>query len=278
VERRSDLLRAGVGLRTTHYGHLLEHGASGAAWFEVISENFFEPGGRPWAVLDRVRRDVPVVLHGIGMGLGNVAPLARSYLDKLRALITRVAPLWISDHVCWTAWQGRVSHDLLPMPYTEEALTHLVSRITFAQETLGRRMLVENVSTYVAFRASEMEEWEFMNEVARRSGCGLLLDVNNVAVVAKNHGIDPERYIDAIDPKHVGQIHVAGHTDCGTYWLDSHIGPVPEVVWELYRRALRRMGKVPTLVEWDTAVPDFATVLREAYRADSMAQEVLDGP
>jgi uncharacterized protein (UPF0276 family) len=257
----------GIGLRLAHYQHILDHGVSGVDWFEIISENFFEPGGRPWAVLDRVRAAVPVVMHGVSMGLGSPEPVPDSYLDSLVALIRRAEPAWVSDHLCWGGFGGRYSHDLLPLPYTEEALEHVVRQIDRVQERIGRAMLVENVSSYVSFTASEMSEWEFLVEVSRRAGCGILLDVNNIHVSARNHGFSAEAYLDAIPAERIGQVHLAGHTDRGSYLFDSHVGPVPEPVWELYRRLVRRIGRVASLVEWDEATPDYETVVAESRKA-----------
>jgi uncharacterized protein (UPF0276 family) len=266
---------AGIGLRTAHYDHILQHGVRDAGWFEVISENFFEPGGRPWLVLDRIRREVPIVLHGVAMGIGNADPLSDSYLRAVEELARRTEPSWISDHLCWGAVAGRQTHDLLPLPFTEEAIAHVVERVRVVQDRLQRRILLENVSSYLTFRDSDMTEWEFIGEVAARADCNLLLDINNIHVNARNHGFSSYEYLDAIDPKRVAQIHLAGHTDFGTYILDSHVGPVPPSVWDLYRRAVRRFGHVPALVEWDTDTPDYATVLTEARRAAEIEREEL---
>jgi uncharacterized protein (UPF0276 family) len=265
----------GVGLRTPHYVELLERGASGAAWFEVISENYFEPGGRPWAVLDRLRRDVPIVMHGVSLGVGNVDGVGDEYLQQLRTAIRRIEPAWVSDHLCWGAVSGRYAHDLWPLPFTEQAVACAVENVSRAQDAIGRAMLLENVSSYVTFTESTMPEWDFVTEVARRAGSGILLDVNNVFVNAKNHGFDPVEYLDAVPPELVGQLHLAGHTDCGTHLLDSHLGPVPEGVWELYRKAVVRFGSVPTLVEWDEEVPSYEVLLAEADRARTIEREVL---
>jgi uncharacterized protein (UPF0276 family) len=265
----------GIGLRTAHYTRLLEEGPASIDWFEIISENFFEPGGRPWAVLERVRRDVPVVAHGVSLGIGDTDPIDAGYIASLRVLIDRVEPAWVSDHLCWGAVGGHRSHDLLPLPYTEEALAHVIGRVCLVQERLGRRIALENVSSYVAFRASAMPEWEFISEVALRADCGILLDVNNVYVSAKNLGFDAAEYIDRIAHERVVQIHLAGHSDRGTFLFDTHVGPVPDPVWDLYRRAVRRCGAVPTLVEWDDAVPPLDVVAAEAARARAIEREEL---
>lgn len=264
----------GVGLRPPHFPHLLERGAGGVSWLEVTSENFFEPGGRPWAVLEKVRAEVPVALHGVSMGVGNAEPLSDSYLRKLRALIDRVQPSQVSDHLCWGGAGGRYAHDLLPLPYTEEAIRHVAARVAAVQERLGRRILLENVSSYVAFEASEMTEWDFLLETARRSGCGILFDVNNVYVSARNHGFSAEQYIDAIPGPLIGYVHLAGHTDHGSWVLDSHVGPVPDPVWSLYRRLISRTGPLPSLVEWDDQIPSWEVVVAEAQRAAALEREV----
>ncbi|MEO6575024.1 MAG: DUF692 domain-containing protein [Polyangiaceae bacterium] len=271
------LLGHGVGLRSKHFGHLLEHGVSGVAWFEIISENFFEPGGRPWVALDKVRAEVPVVMHGVSLGIGNVDPISNEYLERLIALAARIEPAWISDHLCWGANGGRHSHDLLPLPYTEEALDHIVERVNIVQDRLKRPLMLENVSSYVSFRSSTMPEWEFVNEVARRTDSGILLDVNNIYVSSKNHGFSAETYLDAIDADRVGQFHLAGHTVYDTHILDSHIGPVPSPVWELYRRAVKRFGRVSTLIEWDEEIPDYETLVGESRQAIALEKEALDG-
>lgn len=267
----------GIGLRTTHYSHLLSAPPTGVDWFEIISENFFEPGGRPWAVLDKVRAHVPVVAHGVSLGIGSVDPIPESYLARLAWLVARVAPAWVSDHLCWGSFGGRYSHDLLPLPYTEEALSHVAARVHHVQERLGRPLMIENVSSYVSFVESTLSEWEFLSELAKRTGCGLLLDVNNVFVSANNHGFSARAFLDALDPAHIGQIHLAGHSDYGSYLLDSHVGPIPDGVWELYRYAVQRFGAVPTLVEWDEAVPAFDVVVAESARARAIEAEVLHG-
>jgi uncharacterized protein len=265
----------GIGLRHEHFGHLLDEGAAGVDWFEAISENFFEPGGRPKAVLDKVRAARPVVLHGVSLGIGGVDPLSETYLGALDALARRVEPAWVSDHLCWAGHGGAYGHDLWPLPLSEEALDHVARRVQAVQERLGRPLMLENVSSYVDFVASTVPEWQFLNELARRTGCGLLLDVNNVYVSARNHGFSAEAYVDAIEPAYVGQIHLAGHDDYGAYLFDSHVGPVPDPVWQLYERALRRLGPVSTLVEWDTDVPAYASVVAEASRAASLARGLL---
>jgi len=245
------------------------------SWVEAISENFLAPGGRPYAVLEKVRRDVPVVLHGVSLAIGSVDPLDERLLRALRALADRVEPAYVSDHLCWGRHGGRYAHDLLPLPYTEEALAHVVSRVQEVQEALGRQILLENVSSYLEYAASSMTEWEFLARVAKDADCGILLDVNNVYVSARNHGFDPDAYLAGIPVDRVGQFHLAGHSDHGQYVLDTHDAPVADAVWELYRSALRRFGTVPALIEWDDHVPDLERVVEESRRARAVEAEVL---
>jgi uncharacterized protein (UPF0276 family) len=265
----------GIGLRTKHFPDLLEEGRR-ADWFEVISENFLNVGGRPRAVLEAVRRDRPVVLHGVSLSVGSVDPLDTGYLRDLRALADAVEPAWVSDHLCWGTFGRHNAHDLLPLPLTEEALTHVVGRVSEVQELLGRRILLENVSSYLTYASSTIPEWDFLAEVARRADCFILLDVNNVYVSATNHGFDPAEYLRGIPVDRVGQFHLAGHQDLGTHLLDTHDAAVPDPVWALYRDAVRRFGRVSTLVEWDDHIPPLDEVLAEAERARSFEKAVLE--
>ena len=264
----------GVGLRSKHFPEVLA-GAARVDWFEAISENFMVRGGRPLRVLDQARALAPVALHGVSLSLGSIDPLRESYLDELVALAARVQPAWISDHLCWGSVGGHYAHDLLPLPYTEEALTHVVARVDRIQDRLGRQILIENVSSYLTYVRSAMPEWEFLAEVARRSDCGILLDVNNVYVSAVNHGFDPSVYLAGVPADRVGQIHLAGHSDHGTHLLDTHDAPVRGEVWELYRSVVERMGRVSTLIEWDEHIPELSELLAEAGRARSVEHEVL---
>lgn len=265
----------GIGLRTTHFAPLLEQGGT-ADWFEVITENFLGVGGRPRAVLDRVRAERPIVLHGVSLSIGSVDPLNEDYLSAVRALADEVQPAWVSDHLCWGSFGRHYAHDLLPLPFTEEALDHVVSRVQHVQERLGRRMLLENVSSYLQYTASRLTEWEFLAEVARRADCLLLLDVNNVHVSAYNHGFAPADFLAGMPRDRVAQIHLAGHSDLGTHLLDTHDAPVPEPVWTLYQDAVRRFGRVSTLVEWDDHIPPLDEVLAEAERARAAERAVLE--
>jgi uncharacterized protein (UPF0276 family) len=264
----------GIGLRTKHFARHLA-APPPVDWLEAISENFMAPGGRPLAVLEKVRRDVPVVLHGVSLSIGSTDPLSERHLAALAALAGRVEPAWISDHLCWGSHGGRYAHDLWPLPYTEEALRHVVARVARVQEVLGRQILLENVSSYAAFRGSEMPEWEFLAEAARRADCGILLDVNNVYVSAHNHGFDPHAYLAGIPADRVGQLHLAGHSNRGRYLLDTHDHEVPAAVWDLYRETVRRLGPVSTLVEWDDHVPPLERLVEESRRAEAIEAEVL---
>jgi uncharacterized protein (UPF0276 family) len=267
----------GVGLRREHFERVLSDRAR-VDWFEVISENFMVKGGRPLHILERVRRDYPLVLHGVSLSIGSSDPLDRGYLDGLRDLAARIEPAWVSDHLCWTSIGGHNSHDLLPLPYTEETLEHVVSRLAVVQEHLGRRIALENASTYLTFAGSSIPEWEFLGEVAHRADCGILLDVNNVYVSAMNHGFDPEKYLAAIPAERVWEIHLAGHTDRGSHLLDTHGTKVCDEVWDLYRFASRRIGAVSSLVEWDEDIPDWNTLEAESLRARDLRRRALSSP
>ena len=264
----------GVGLRVPHYGKALD-GTLNVDWVEVITENFLGHGGRPRAVLLGARSQVPVVMHGVSLGIGSVEPLDRDYLDQVAALAALVQPAWISDHLCWGRVGGHHAHDLLPLPYTPEALDLVVERVMQVQDRLGRSLVLENVSSYVAYAHSEMPEWDFVAEVTRRSGAKILLDLNNVIVSAKNFGFDPLAYLEGIPQDAVWQLHLANHTDRGHYKFDSHHGPVPDEVWTLYRHALGRFGEVSSLVEWDEDVPAWDVLRAQARRAQMIAREVL---
>lgn len=256
----------GVGLRRPHYSHILETRPK-VDWFEAISENFMVDGGRPLEVLEGVRQSYPLVLHGVSLSIGSADPLDRDYLRKLADLARRFEPAWISDHLCWTGVGGRNLHDLLPLPYTEEAVRHVVSRVRQVQETLGRHILLENVSSYLTFQHSTLSEWEFLSAVAEEADCAILLDINNIYVSAFNHGFEAERYLDSVPAERVVQFHLAGHSDHGSYLLDTHDHPVCEAVWALYEKAVRRFGPVATLIEWDDNIPEFATLAATADEA-----------
>ena len=253
----------GLGLRTQHYADVLEGPPPHVDWWEVISENFLVAGGNPRRVLREVRARWPVVLHGVSLSIGSVDPVDADYLDRLAALIAEVEPPLVSDHLCWTALGGRNGHDLWPLPYTEESLAVVVAKIGQVQDRLGRRILLENPSSYVTFAASQIAEAEFLAELARRADCGILLDVNNVYVSCTNHGWDPRAYLAAIPAERVGQIHLAGHSDLGTHLLDTHDHPVCEAVWALYGDALAHVGGVSTMIERDDLIPPLPELVAE---------------
>ena len=261
-------LGIGLGLRTAHYAAILEQKPA-VDWFEIISENYLGTQGRPWDFLEQIAESYPIAMHGVSLSIGSTDPLDREYLTLLRALRDRVQAHWVSDHLCWTGVAGKNTHDLLPMPYTEEALRHVVSRVRAVQDFLGAPLALENPSSYVEFAGDSMREWEFLGRLAEEADCALLLDVNNVYVSGKNHGFDPLSYLNAIPFDRVVQFHVAGHTDHGTHIIDSHIGPVIGPVWQLLAEAHRRSSGVPVLLEWDAEIPSFEETHAEALRAHS---------
>lgn len=265
-------LGLGVGLRNKHFHHLLRNPPQ-VDWFEIISENYIDDHGFARHVLDHVRGQVPVVMHGVSLSIGSTDPLNIAYLGKLKQLASEIEPQWISDHLCWTGVLGVNTHDLLPMPLTEEALAHVAARVHAVQDFLGRRLVLENPSTYLEFKASEMPEWEFLSRLARTTGCGLLLDVNNVFVSAHNHGFDAEVYIRSLPHHHIVQMHVAGPTDYGELLVDTHDQPVPQRVWQLYKLAHELTGGVSTLLEWDANIPEYPELVEEIFKA----KKVLKG-
>jgi uncharacterized protein (UPF0276 family) len=267
-------LGQGLGLRPPFY----EAAASGTApvdWWEVISENFMVEGGNPRRVLHAARAQRPIVLHGVSMSLGSTDPLDDRYLERLAGLAREIEPAWISDHLCWSSFGGHSAHDLWPLPLTEEALGHVAGRVARVQERLGRRILIENVSSYLTYRHSTMSEPEFLTALAERADCGLLVDVNNVFVSAHNHGFDPVAFLDALPRARVGQFHLAGHSRLPTHLLDTHDHPVCEEVWELYRHAVARFGDVATLLERDDRIPPLDELVAESRRAGEIARRAL---
>jgi uncharacterized protein (UPF0276 family) len=259
-------LGVGLGLRTVHYGAIVESRPE-VDWFEILSENYMQTAGRPLHFVDAVAAHYPVAMHGVSMSIGSTDPLDRAYLQELRALRDRVKARWVSDHLCWTGVAGKNSHDLLPMPYTDEALAHVVDRVKAVQDFLGTPLALENPSSYVELAGASMKEWEFLARLAEEADCALLLDVNNVYVSAHNHGFDPGEYLRAVPFDRVVQLHVAGHTNHGTHIIDSHIGPVIDDVWRLAGEAWRRAGGVSVLLEWDAEIPDLEQTHAEALRA-----------
>ncbi len=270
-------LGVGVGLRTVHYAEVLGRDPSEGPdvdWFELLSENYMVPGGRPLRVVDEIRERTPVALHGVSLNIGSTDPLDLHYLDDLERLIRRSRPSWVSDHLCWTGVSGTNLHDLLPLPYVDEVIEHVAGRVRRVQDRLGRRIALENVSSYMSFAMDSMSEWEFLTTIACEADCGILLDVNNVFVSAHNHGFDPMKYIDSIPPERVFQIHLAGHGRSGDMLIDTHDHPVTDAVWQLYERAIERIGPVSTLIEWDDRIPTWTRLVEEADKARRILESV----
>ena len=271
-------LGLGVGLRSVHFPHLLEHRPA-VDWLEVISENFMDSGGRPRHVLEQLAECYPIVMHGVSLSIGSTDPLNFEYLRKLKALAERVRARWVSDHVCWTGVAGLNAHDLLPIPFNEATLRHLVERIRIVQDLLERPLVLENPSSYVTFASSTMSESEFITRMAEEADCGLLLDVNNVYVSSVNHDFDPAEYIRSIPHERVVQFHLAGHTNCGTHLIDTHDNHVIDPVWALYRLAHQLTNGAATLLEWDANIPAFPVVHAEVLKSQQfMAAELPEFP
>lgn len=267
---------AGLGLRASHYQEIFETKPD-VPWFELLSDNYMAAGGLPIQRAEKVRQDYPITLHGVGMSLGSADPLNTDYLKRLKVLADRLEPHYVSDHIAWVSVDGKYTHDLLPLPYNEDMLQHLRVRIQQVQEYLGRTILIENPSSYLSFDSSDMGEADFINQLSLSSGCELLLDVNNIYVSAMNHGFDPYQYLESIPQDKVKEIHLAGYEQMDGYLFDTHGHSVKPPVWDLYRAALKRFGSVPTLIEWDTDVPEFSTLLAEAKKADAfMLEQVGD--
>jgi len=263
----------GLGLRVDHYETILNSGPA-VDWFEIISENYMVPGGKPLHYLDRIRERYPLVMHGVSLSIGSTDPLDTEYLKHLKALAARVEPAWISDHLCWTGVHGRNLHDLLPLPYTDETVEHVAARVRTVQDFLGRQILLENVSSYVNFASSQMSEWDFLAAVCERADCLLLLDVNNIYVSSINHEFNPLHYLDGIPAKRVQQIHLAGHEDHGNYIIDTHDHPVCDPVWDLYAEALGRFGPISTMIERDDNIPPLDELIEELGHARRIAAAV----
>ncbi len=266
-------LGLGVGLRTAHFGYVLDNEPA-VDWFEIVSENFMNTEGRPMFVLEQVAERYPIVMHGVGMSIGCTDPIDFQYLTRLKHLADRIDVKWMGDHVCWTGVAGHNGHDLYPMPYNEQSLAHVVERIRITQDFLERPLVLENPSTYLTFASSTMAEEDFLAEMAEQSDCALLLDVNNVYVTCRNHGLDPQRYLEALPYERVVQIHLAGHTDNGNHCIDTHDDYVCDEVWELYGEVMKRTGGVATLLEWDDNLPEFDVLLAEVGKAKRYQHEV----
>jgi len=264
----------GLGLRSEHYNDLLatDHKID---WLEILSENYMIDGGKPLYYLDQICERYPVVMHGVSLSIGSVDPLNRNYLQELKNLAQRVKPKWISDHLCWTGTQGINLHDLMPLPYTEEALQHLTNRIRQVQDFLGQRILLENVSSYLTYQHSTISEWEFLREIAERADCLILLDINNIHVSAHNHSFDPLTYLNAMPAERIQQIHLAGHLNNGDYSIDTHDHDIIESVWDLYAESVRRFGAVSAMIERDDDIPPLATLITELQKARRICNSVL---
>jgi uncharacterized protein (UPF0276 family) len=267
---KNKCLGFGLGLRTDHYDKFLSDRPA-VDWLEIISENFMVDGGKPLHYLDRIRELYPMVMHGVSMSIGSTAPLNLDYLRDLKQLVTRVEPEWISDHLCWTGVDGLNLHDLMPLPYTEETIAHLVSRVDQVQEFLGRQILLENVSSYVTYHASEMSEWEFLSAIAERADCLILLDINNIYVSSQNHDFDPLAYLEGVPRDRIQQFHLAGHSFQDQLIIDTHDHPVSDPVWSLYQKAVERFGAVATMIERDDNIPPLEDLLAELDVARRLA-------
>jgi len=264
-----------LGLRSVHYEHVLTHWPTGVDWFELITENYLAPGGRPREVLRRVREHYPVVLHGLSFNVGTREAPDYTYLAQLKQLIREVEPAWVSDHLCWTGLHGFTSHDLLPIAYTEENLVHVADKVSRIQDYLGQRIVLENPSVYIGFRSDTMTEPQFINALVQRTGCEILLDVNNLFVSGFNLGFDPHAGLDALNPAAIRQFHLAGHTHNTTHIIDTHDHPVCDEVWDLYEHACRRFGPVATLLERDDRIPPFDELLVELEQARALQARAL---
>ena len=273
-KNKLDFLGYGLGLRTEYYDIILEQQPK-VDWFEILTENYLVDGGKPLYFLDAIRQHYPMVMHGVSMSIGGTDPLDMQYLSQLKSLAQRVQPCWISDHLCWTAQGGHNLHDLLPLPYNEDAIKHVASRVKQVQEFLERQILLENVSSYVTYQHSDMSEWDFYRAVVEEADCLILLDINNIYVSARNHHFDPLDYLNAIPKQRVQQMHLAGHTDCGDYVIDTHDHPVVDPVWRLYEEALKRYGPVSTMIERDDRFPPFNELMQELTQARALGESIL---
>lgn len=272
--RQLPYLGFGLGLRPNHYEAILQMRPP-LDWFEIITENYLIPGGQPIYYLDQIRQHYPIVMHGVSLSLGSTDPLDQAYLKSVKQLAERIEPVWISEHLCWTGVNGLNMHDLLPLPYTMEAIEHVVSRINQVQDYLGRQILIENVSSYLTYQQSDMTEWEFVTEITNRADCLILLDVNNIYVSACNHHFDPEMYLNGVPSHRIQQIHLAGHVHQGNLLIDTHDTPIVQPVWDLYAAAIKRFGVVTTMIERDDAIPALTELLHEVMFARDIANNIL---
>jgi uncharacterized protein (UPF0276 family) len=265
----------GLGLRTDHYETVINEKPD-VDWFEIITENYLVPGGQPLYYLDKIRENYPLVMHGVSLSIGSCDPIDWDYLKLVKGLAKRIHPQWISDHLCWTGVQNKNTHDLLPLPYTEEVINHVASRIRQVQDFLGRQILIENASSYITYKESSMPEWDFVNEITARADCLMLLDVNNIYVSSVNHEFNPIDYIAAIPSNRIYQIHLAGHSDMGDYIIDTHDHAIVENVWDLYAETIRRHGLISTMIERDDNIPPLAELLIELNRAKQIAGALVE--
>ncbi len=264
----------GLGLRTEHYDTILSEKPD-IDWLEIITENYLVPGGKPHYYLEKIRENYSLVMHGVSMSIGSVDPLDWDYLKQVKSLADKIEPAWLSDHLCFTGVQGKNTHDLLPLPYTDEAIHHIVNRIQQVQDFLGRRILLENVSSYLTYHESTMPEWEFLKIISESADCLILLDINNIYVSAINHEFDPHHYLDAMPQERIQQIHLAGHSDMGDYRIDTHDHDIIDPVWDLYRSALKRFGMISTMIERDDNIPPLSSLMKELHFAKQIAHSEL---
>lgn len=271
---KKPFLGFGLGLRTEHYEAILSTNPP-VDWFEIITENYLVPGGKPLYYLDKIREKYPLVMHGVSLSIGSTDPIDFNYLKEVKALAERIQTRWLSDHLCWTGVNGLNTHDLLPLPYTEETVKHIAARIRQVQDYLERPFLIENLSSYITYKQSEMTEWDFVNEIVRKADCSILLDVNNVYVSSVNHGFNPLDYINAMPASKVLQIHLAGHSLEGDYIIDTHDAPIIPEVWDLYAKTIQFLGPVSTMVERDDNIPALSILMEEVQQARAVSSRVL---
>lgn len=264
----------GLGLRVDHYQDILDTRPA-VDWFEILTENYLVPGGKPLHFLDAIRQHYPMVMHGVSLSIGSTDPINMDYVKQVKQLADRIEPQWISDHLCWTGVEQKNLHDLLPLPYTEEAIDHVANRIKQVQDYLGRQILIENVSSYVTYTDSAMNEWEFLSEIAQSADCLILLDINNIHVSAFNHHFPPLDYLNGIPIERVQQFHLAGHTRYDNYIIDTHDHPIVDEVWQLYEEAVKRFGRVSCMIERDDNIPPLSELLQELEKAKGIAEKVL---
>ena len=275
MSKNPSFLGFGLGLRTEHYKAILETKPD-VDWFEALSENYMIPGGKPLDFLDRIRAEYPVVMHGVSLSIGSTTPFDADYLRDLRKLADRIQPAWISDHLCWTGVHGQNTHDLLPLPYTEETAKHVAERVGIVQDYLGRQILLENVSSYASYTDSTMTEWEFISLIAEQADCLLLLDVNNIYVSSYNHQFDAKTFIDGVPKNRIQQIHLAGHNNHGDYIIDTHDAPVIDHVWDLYEYAIAHLGQVSTMIERDDHIPELEVLVKELDKARAISASIAE--